>query len=124
MKGTNLYNKYAIRSVGIIKEKKIEKQFSLFPYYCNRTIPRIKFINVSKTLSGTSIYLEAKGIFTLLYPNYTGMDSVSPIVKGVSYKLFAYKGIGGWGVITVPELISDKFYAFCVEKEWRYFQFR
>lgn len=43
----------------------------------------------------------------------------------VSYKLFAYKGIGGWGgVITVPELISDKFYAFCVEKEWRYFQFR
>ena len=83
MKGTNLYNKYAIRSVGIIKEKKIEKQLSLFPYYCNRTIPRIKFINVSKTLSGTSIYLEAKGIFTLLYPNYTGMDSVSPIVKGV-----------------------------------------
>lgn len=247
MKGTNLYNKYAIRSVGIIKEKKIEKQLSLFPYYCNQTIPRIKFINVSKTLSGTSIYLEAKGIFTLLYPNYTGMDSVSPIVKGVcetftkhykdndtlnreyyfiseigfeifdlegnartficdlleleedgfnfkvseilkeenndtikplkymlgitkddgnyvepfvktlelnnikihkgdfehvlmakkntqnmsdssdtkvSYKLFAYKGIGGWGVITVPELISDKFYAFCVEKEWRYFQFR
>lgn len=66
MKGTNLYNKYAIRSVGIIKEKKIEKQLSLFPYYCKRTIPRIKFINVSKTLSGTSIYLEAKGIFTLL----------------------------------------------------------
>ncbi len=80
MKGTNLYNKYAIRSVGIIKEK-IEKQLSLFPYCCKRT--RIKFINVSKTLSGTSIYLEAKGIFTLLYPNYTGMDSVFPIVKGV-----------------------------------------
>ena len=83
MKGTNLYNIYAIRSVGIIKEKKIEKQFPLFSYGCMRTITRIKFINVSKTLSGTSIYLEAKGIFTLLYPNYDGMDSVSPIVKGV-----------------------------------------
>lgn len=83
MKGTNLYNIYAIRSVGIIKEKKIEKQFPLFSYGCMRTITRIKFINVSKTLSGTSIYLEAKGLFTLLYPNYDGMDSVSPIVKGV-----------------------------------------
>lgn len=42
----------------------------------------------------------------------------------VSYKQFAYKGIEGWGLITIPELISDKFYAFRVGKEWRYFQFR
>lgn len=42
----------------------------------------------------------------------------------VSFKLFAYKGIEGWGLITVPEVINDNVYAFCVIKEWRYFQFR
>lgn len=61
------------------------------------------------------------GILCLLGWRFKMSDSSD---TKVSYKLFAYKGIGGWGLITVPELISDKFYAFCVEKEWRYFQFR
>lgn len=42
----------------------------------------------------------------------------------VSFKLFAYKGIAGCGPITVPEVINDSVYSFCVSKDWRYFQFR
>lgn len=42
----------------------------------------------------------------------------------VSFKLFAYKGIAGCGLITVPEVINDSVYSFCVSKDWRYFQFR
>jgi hypothetical protein len=42
----------------------------------------------------------------------------------VSFKLFAYKGIAECGPITVPEVINDSVYSFCVSKDWRYFQFR